>query len=160
MELGKMLTKMTGSVYEISQSSITYGGMSMKRYCHMLMFMMMAWNVLPASAGIDRAMLIGKWCLVNQHMLNHDYSLLPKSILDVMKAKVDQQYQFIDDHTVEVSVKGKPSTSLTDKISGSKKDRIRIKQWESFSVKSVTESEIKATVLGTVKHRLTRGLCE
>ena len=93
-------------------------------------------------------------------MLNHDYSLPPKSMLDAMKAKVGQQYQFSDDHTVEMSVKGEPSTSLTDKISGSKKDGIRIKQWESFSVKSLTESEIKATVLGTVKHRFTRGLCE
>ena len=126
----------------------------------MLMFMMIAWNILPASAEIDCAMLIGKWCLVNQHMLHHDYSLPPKSILDAMEATVGQQYQFIDDHTVEVSVKGKPSTSLTYKISGSKKDRIRIKQWESFNVKSLTESEIKATVLGTVKHRFTRGLCE
>lgn len=41
----------------------------MKHFCQRLMSMMVAWNVLPAWAEIDVAMLIRKWCLVHQSML-------------------------------------------------------------------------------------------
>ncbi len=115
---------------------------------------------MPALAEIDSAMLIGEWCLVHQSMLGHDIeSLPPKAISDNLRAKRSQSYHFKDGKTVEVIFVDKPSKEFTYKISGSKKNRIRIKRWQSFAVKSLTESEIKATVYGTVQHRFTGGTC-
>ncbi len=132
----------------------------MKRFCQLLIFLVVSWSALPAMAEIDSSSLIGEWCLVHQSMLGHDFeSLPPKAINDNLRAKLNQSYHFKDGETVEVIFEGKPSQEFSYKISGSKKNRIRIKQWKSFAVKSLTESEITATVYGTVQHRFTRGTC-
>lgn len=133
----------------------------MKRFYQILMFLMIGWSALPALAEIDSAMLIGEWCLVHQSMLGHDFeSPPPKAISDNLRAKRSQSYDFKDRETVEVIFADKPSQEFSYKIAGSKNNRIRIKRWQTFSVKSLTESEIRATVYGTVQHRFTRGTCE
>lgn len=45
-------------------------------------------------------------------------------------------------------------------VADSKKSMISVKMYEGFNVKSFTESEITATVYGSVKHGFTRGQCE
>ena len=133
----------------------------MKRYSQSLLFMIVACGAMPALAEINSADLIGEWCLVHQSMLGHDYeSLPPKAISDNLRAKVNQSYHFLDTQTVEVMIADKSQESFEYKISGSEKNRIRIKRWQSFKVKSLTESEITATVFGSVEHRFTRGVCE
>ena len=133
----------------------------MKRYSQSLLFMIVACGAMPALAEMNSADLIGEWCLVHQSMHGHDFETLPaKAISDKLKAKPGQSYHFKDGQTVEVMIADKSQESFEYKISGSKKNRIRIKRWQSFAVKSFTESEIVATVYGTVDHRFTRGVCE
>ncbi len=133
----------------------------MIRLSQMLMFLMIAWSPVLALAEIDSEMLIGEWCLVHQSINGHDFETqLPKAISDNLRAKPQQNYHFLDTQTVRVSMADEAGKNFTYKISGSKKNRIRIKRWQSFAVKSLTESEIISTVYGTVDHRFTRGRCE
>ncbi len=120
-----------------------------------------AWSPLPVLAEIDTAMLVGEWCLVHQSMLGNNFeSPPPKAIRENLKAKSNQGYHFKDGEMVEILFADKPNLKFTYKTSGSMKNRLRIKRWQSFAVKSLTESEMKATVYGTVQHRFTRGRCE
>lgn len=133
----------------------------MKGFCRILMFLIASSSVLPALAEVDSAMLIGEWCLVQQSMNGHDFETqLLKAISDNLRAKPRQSYHFLDSQTVQVTMADEAGEKITYKISGSKKNRIRIKRWQSFAVNSLTESEIIATVYGTVDHRFMRGRCE
>ncbi len=95
----------------------------MKRLWQIVLFLTFLCSALPAFAQIDRAMLIGEWCLVRQSMLGHDFeSLPPKAISDNLRAKSNQSYFFKDGETVEVVFVDQSSQQLTYKISGSKKN--------------------------------------
>ena len=133
----------------------------MKGFCQILMFLIASSSVLPALAEVASAMLIGEWCLVHQSMNGHDFETrFPKAIRDNLRAKPQQSFHFLDSQTVQVTMAAEAGKKFTYKISGSKKNRIRIKRWQSFAVNSLTESEIIATVYGTVDHRFMRGRCE
>ena len=133
----------------------------MNRLCEILVLLMVGWNPMPVLAEIDSAMLIGEWCLVQQSMNGHDFETrLPKAISNNLRAKSQQSYHFLDSQMVQVTMADETRKKFTYKISGSKKNRIRIKRWQSFAVKLLTESEIISTVYGTVKHRFMRGSCK
>jgi len=133
----------------------------MKRLGQILVVMVVVYGSTSASAEIHSADILGEWCLVHQSINGHNFETLSvKDISENLKARSHQRYHFIDTQTVEVTIGGEVPEKFTYKISGSKKNRIRIKRWDSFAVKSLTESELLATVYGTVEHRFTRGTCE
>lgn len=124
------------------------------------LLMMNLWTE-PATAEIDTDVLVGKWCLTHQSMTGYDSeAALPQSIRENLKTKVGQSYHFIDGETIAVTLVDGSTSRLTYKISGSKRDRIKIKNWERFAVKSLTNEEMMATALGTVRHRFVRGNCD
>ena len=119
---------------------------------------MMCWSI-SAWAEIDQAVLTGEWCLVSQTLNGHDLAVIsPNGTLSKkLKAKPGQQYHFKDQKTVDVMMVDKTNQTFAYSF---KKSAISVRKWEWFKVKSITDSEINATVYGTVKHRFTRGKCE
>ncbi len=134
----------------------------MKRMWQIVLFLTMLWSPLSALAEIDSAMLIGEWCLVSQTLNGHDLAVIsPKGTLSKkLKAKPGQQYHFKDQETVEVTMGDNATQTFAYKVSGAKKSAISVRKWEWFNVKTFTESEMTATVYGSVKHHFTRGSCQ
>ncbi len=134
----------------------------MKPLWQIVVFLVALWSVMPAFAEIDGDRLIGEWCLVSQTLNGHDLAVIsPKGTLSKkLKAKPDQQYHFKDQETVEVTMGDNATQTFAYKVSGAKKSAISVRKWEWFNVKTFTESEMTATVYGSVKHRFTRGSCQ
>ncbi len=128
----------------------------------------------PVAAEIDNAVLIGNWCLVSQTINGDDVETVSKMLSSKLRAKVGQSYQFYEDHTVKVILRDESQASFTYKVVGKKQNRLRIfnmvaakkknhvrmKRWEVFSVRSLTGTEMIATLHGSVHHRFTRGTCQ
>ncbi len=130
----------------------------MKRRCQIVVGFTVLLTTMPALAEIDSAKLIGEWCLVSRTLNGHDLATIaPTGFLNKqLKTKPGQQYHFQDTETVDVVMVDKTTRTFAYSF---KKDAIAIRKWERFSVKSITESEVIATVYGTVKHRFTLGSC-
>jgi hypothetical protein len=115
----------------------------------------------PAKAEIDTGVLIGEWCLTQRSMTDYDTEgTLPRTIRENLKTAVGQSYHFVDAENVDITLVDGSTSRFTYEISGSKRDRVKIKKWERFFVRSLTNEEMRATVLGTVKHRFVRGNCD